>query len=239
MNGRQRGSRAVGSAFAAAVIAATQLVGSGAHGATAAAAVSSPVGGRAATAGYEVSNHDQKVALYTAMRKLWSDHMHWTYATVDAFFHNRAALQPTLDRLLQNQREIGGSFEPFYGPAAANRLTDLLLTHIKLAVPVLQAAQAGDQARLRDAMAAWYANARQIADFLTKLNPRNWPRSATRPIMREHITQTKVYSVDLLKGDYKKSITDFELALRHMLKLSDILAGGIIAQFPDRFRASS
>ncbi|GAA2646273.1 hypothetical protein GCM10010425_64580 [Streptomyces spororaveus] len=53
--------------------------------------------------------------------------------------------------------------------------------------------------------------------------------------MREHIDQTTVSAVDLLKGDYKKSIKDDGLAFDHMMMLSDTLAKGIIAQFPDKF----
>jgi len=52
------------------------------------------------------------VALNGAMRKLWSDHMQWTYATVDAYFNNPDGLQAQLDRLLQNQANIGSAINP-------------------------------------------------------------------------------------------------------------------------------
>ena len=35
--------------------------------------------------------------------------MQWTYATVDAFFHDQKALDPTLQRLLANQDDIGNA----------------------------------------------------------------------------------------------------------------------------------
>lgn len=176
-----------------------------------------------------------EISLYTTMRQLWAQHMEWTYATVDAFFHDQKALKPTLDRLLQNQRDIGAAIVPYYGKAAGDKLTALLLTHIEDAVPVLQAAQAGDSAALNKAINAWYANARQIADLLSSANPANWPRSATQPMLKTHITQTTAYSVDLLKGSYAQSITDYGKAEAHMMMLADTLSKGIIAQFPAKF----
>jgi hypothetical protein len=161
--------------------------------------------------------------------------MEWTYATVDAFFHNQKALQPTLDRLLQNQRDIGAAIVPFYGQTAGDQLTKLLLTHINDAVPVLQAAQAGDTKALNTALDAWYANAKQIADFLSAADPKNWPTSATEPMLKEHITQTTAYAVDLLKGNYAQAIADYGKAEQHMAMLADVLSKGIIAEFPRKF----
>jgi len=174
-------------------------------------------------------------ALAGAMRTLWDQHMEWTYRTVDDFFHNPAAVGPTLDRLLQNQRDIGAAFATYYGHAAGTELTNLLLTHIEEAVPVLQAAQANDSTALATAEAAWFANAKQIADFLSSLNPTNWPSSVTEPMMAEHISQTTTYSVDLLQGNYAQSIVDYDLAESHMDMMADTLTQGIVAQFPKRF----
>jgi hypothetical protein len=180
------------------------------------------------------STNSDAVKLYSTMRQLWSDHMQYTVMTVDAFFHDNSALQPRLNRLLQNQKDLGAAIAPYFGQDAANKLTDLLTTHINQAVPVLTAAKSGDQAALQKAENDWYANAKEIADFLSAANPDNWPASATEPMMKTHIDQTTTYSVDLLKGDYAKSITDYDAAFDHMMSMSDTLAQGISAKFPDK-----
>jgi hypothetical protein len=161
--------------------------------------------------------------------------MQWTYVTVDAFFHNQEGLQAQLDRLLANQTDIGAALAPFYGEEAGNQLTELLTTHINQAVPVLTAAQAGDTAALETALADWYSNAEEIADFVSAANPENWPQSATRPMLEGHIDTTVVYATDLLGGDYTSAIEHFDEASHHMMMLADTLAAGIIAQFPDQF----
>ena len=170
-----------------------------------------------------------------AMRKLWSDHMHWTLATVDAFFNEPKQLETKLNRLLQNQKEIGAAIVPFYGQAAGDKLAKLLTEHIELAVPVLKAAQGNDKATLDAALTNWYKNANDIAGFLSSANPKNWPHTATEPALKMHITHTTEYAVNILKGNYASSITGFEQALNHMLMLADILTEGIAKQFPDKF----
>jgi hypothetical protein len=177
------------------------------------------------------------LALHATMQKLWGDHMQWTYATVDAFFHDANALDPTLQRLLANQDDIGDAIRPFYGDDAGAKLAELLRTHNNEAVPVLKAAQAGDDAALKHALDAWYANAQQVADFLTQANPANWPASATGPAMHMHIEQTTTYAVDLLKGAYATAIQDYGHAFDHMMELADLLADGIVDQFPDKFQS--
>lgn len=185
----------------------------------------------------ELCGKDSKAQqLHTAMQKLWADHMIWTYASVDAFFHNPTALQPSLDRLLQNQKEIGAAIVPIYGQTAGDKLTALLTTHINQAVPVLTAAKSIDKAALDRALADWYANAKEIADFLTAANPKNWPATATEPMMKTHIDQTTAYAVDLLKNDYTNAVKHFDEARQHMVEMGTILASGIIKQFPDKFK---
>ena len=175
-----------------------------------------------------------QITLYSAMRTLWAEHMQWTYDTVVAFSADSAGLNPTIGRILQNQVDIGNAIAPYYGDAAAKQLTDLLTTHIKDAVPVLVAAKAGNTAALETAVAAWYANAQEVGDFLATANP-NWKQADMRDMMKAHITQTIGYATDVLTGDYAKAITDYDVAEAHMVQMADMLSTGIIAQFPNKF----
>ncbi len=168
------------------------------------------------------------------MRKLWSDHMQWTYSTVDAFFNNTDGLNAQLNRLLQNQKDIGAAIVPYYGQAAGDQLAQLLTDHITGAVPVLTAAKEGNNEALTTALNDWYKNAQDIADFLAGANP-NWKQDDMRHMMKMHIEQTTDYSVDLLKKDYDKAIKVFGEANDHMLMMADDLSKGIAKQFPDKF----
>jgi hypothetical protein len=176
-----------------------------------------------------------EAALHAAMRLLWVQHMEWTYATIAAFAADTPGLSATLDRLLANQSDIGEAIKPFYGDEAGNALTELLEAHINGAVPILVSAKAGNTDDLNKAVAAWYANATPIADFLAAANPA-WPEADLEDMMKGHIDQTLDYATAQLQGRYADSITSYGKAEAHMQEMADMLSAGIVEQFPKRFR---
>ena len=185
----------------------------------------------AATAG-----STRQATLHDGMRELWEQHVAWTRLTIVSFAANTPELPATQARLLRNQTDIGNAIKPYYGRAAGNQLTTLLREHITGAVVVLQAAKAGDTAALAAAKDAWYANGREIADFLNAANPRNWPRATLRSMMRTHLDQTIQEAVAQLTGDYAASVRTYDEIEDHILTMADALSSGIVAQFPRRFR---
>ena len=178
----------------------------------------------------------KQVAFHDAMRKLWEDHITWTRLAIVSFAADLPDLPATQARLLRNQTDIGNAVKPFYGRAAGNRLTALLKEHITGAVALLQAAKSGEQAQIEQRTAEWYANGRQIADFLHAANPRHWPRGELRSMMRAHLDQTLDEAVHRLSGDFAADIREYERNQRHILEMADMLSTLIIEQFPLRIR---
>jgi hypothetical protein len=178
----------------------------------------------------------RQAAFHDAMRKLWEDHITWTRLAIVSFAAGLPDLQATEARLLANQVDIGNAIKPYYGRTAGNRLTALLKDHILGAVALLQAAKAGDPAMIQQRSDEWYANGKQIADFLHKANPRHWPRRELRSMMKSHLDQTLDEATHRLQGDYAADIRDYERIHRHILEMADTLSDGIMAQFPRRFR---
>jgi len=176
------------------------------------------------------------IRFHDDMRALWEEHGSWTRMVIVSFVGNLPNLPAAEQVLLHNQVEIGNAVKPYYGRAAGNRLTTLLKTHILGAVDVLVAAKSGDPDRLSHAEAKWYANGRQIADFLHAANPRFLSRAAARQMMKEHLDQVIEQAVDELKADYAGSARAFGPYIQHILDMADMISGGIIRQFPARFR---
>jgi len=175
------------------------------------------------------------LAFHSAMDRLWEDHITWTRMVIVDFAAGLPDLPTAEARLLRNQADIGNAIKPYYGGAAGNQLTKLLRTHILEAVPVLQAAKAGDTRGLKRALDAWYANAHQIAEFLTKANPHNWPLSMTAAMMKKHLALTTAEAVARLKGRWAADVAAYDRVHTEILMMSDMLSSGIIRQFPNRF----
>jgi hypothetical protein len=176
-----------------------------------------------------------QVAFHDQMRKLWEDHVTWTRLAIVTFADGSQGFSATAARLLQNQTDIGNAIAPFYGTDAGQQLSSLLHDHITIAVELLQDAKAGDTAAFEAAKIRWYANANQIADFLSAANPRFWPDATMRAAMKEHLDQTLAEAVDELNGDYAASVSDYEAIHLHILAMADLLSSGIMHQFPARF----
>jgi hypothetical protein len=176
------------------------------------------------------------VAFHDAMRALWEAHGAWTHMVIVSFVGNLPNLTAEEKVLLQNQVEIGNAVKPYYGRAAGDKLTKLLKEHILGAVNVLVAAKSGDKTKLANAEAAWFANGRQVADFLHAADPRFLSRSAARKMMNVHLNQVIQQGVDELTGDYAADARAFGPYIRHIVDMADMISGGIIRQFPARFR---
>jgi hypothetical protein len=175
---------------------------------------------------------------HDAMRKLWEDHVFWTRL----FIVSKATLpedlpdlQATTDRLLANQVDIGDAIKPFYGEEAGNQLTQLLHDHIVTAADLVTAAKAADSAAVETASQAWYANADQIAEFLSSANPDNWPLEMTRAMMKDHLDLTLEEATAQLEGRYEDAVEAFDTVNNQILAMADMLSDGIVAQFPDHF----
>src|SRR4026209_1857901 len=114
------------------------------------------------------------ISLHQDMRKLWTDHVVWTRDYIVAAVADAPDQQAAAGRLMKNQEDIGAAVASFYGQAAGAKLTELLKSHISIAVDLIKAAKSGDAAGKETADKAWHRNADEIADFLSKANP-NWP----------------------------------------------------------------
>jgi hypothetical protein len=174
-------------------------------------------------------------AFQDEMRKLWEDHVTWTRLAIVSFVDDLDDLQPTVDRLLRNQSDIGAAIQPFYGKKAANRLTALLEGHINGAVELLTAAKAGDTGAVERERAEWYRNGNQIAGFLSAANRENWPRKVMRSMMRKHLDDTLLEATQRLEGNHVAEVKTYDRIHDHILEMADTLSGGIIAQFPQKF----
>lgn len=179
---------------------------------------------------------DKQFAFRSAMRKLWEDHITWTRLYIVSVAAELPDKDTTAQRLLRNQKDIGDAVKPFYGQAAGDKLTTLLREHILGAAALLAAAKAGDTAKVNVASRRWYANADDIATFLSSANPENWPLVEMKKMMREHLDLTLGEATARLKGDWTADIAAYDKVHAQILGMADMLSAGIIRQFAAKFR---
>ncbi len=172
--------------------------------------------------------------LHDAMRKLWSDHVVWTRLYIIAAAANDPSASTASARLLRNQEDIGNAIVPYYGASAGARLTDLLKQHILIAVDLVSAAKAGDNAKVADADRRWHANADQLATFLSGANP-NWPKATVLAMLNQHLALTTQEATARLQSRWSDDASTFDSIFSQILTMADALSDGIVKQFPARF----
>lgn len=170
-----------------------------------------------------------------AVRKLWEDHIIWTRVYIISALAGLPEADAAAQRLLQNQADIGNAIKPFYGDQAGDRLTALLKDHILIAADLLAAAKSGDNVKFEDANKRWHENADQIAVFLNSANPDQWPLSEMKAMMNDHLDLTLHEAVARLNQDWQADVAAYDQIHQQILHMADMLADGIIEQFPKNF----
>jgi hypothetical protein len=171
--------------------------------------------------------------LRDTMRKLWADHVIWTRGYIVAAVADDPSAEAASKRLLKNQEDIGQAIVPFYGAEAGAKLTELLKQHILIAVDLVGAAKAGDQANQTEADKKWHGNAEQIATFLSGANP-NWPKPALLEMLNQHLALTTDEAVARLQKKWDHDVETFDKIFEQAMMMADALSDGIAKQFPNK-----
>lgn len=174
------------------------------------------------------------VELKTSMRKLWVEHVGWTRNVILCLVDGTPGTEQAVNRLLQNQVDIGNAIKPYYGEAGGKKLTELLYAHISISTEVVKAAKAEDAIAFDEANKKWYANADQISEFLSKTNP-NWALADLKLMMNEHLKLTTDEATQRINKDYDADVLAYDKVHNGILKMSDMIADGITKQFPEKF----
>jgi hypothetical protein len=179
-------------------------------------------------------NQTKVTELRIALYNLWVEHVVYTrqYTVAAAGDHPDASF--AAERLMKNQEDIGNAIKQFYGEQAGNQLTSQLKDHILIAVDLLEAAKAGNSTAVEENERKWYANADEIATFLSEANP-NWTKEDLLNMLNEHLSLTKTEAVARLTGDYATDVTTFDALYQHAVSMADEFTVGIVNQFPERF----
>src|SRR5713226_4182043 len=170
------------------------------------------------------------------MRRLWTDDVIWTRQYIVEAVAGAPDAQATAERLLKNQEDIGNAIVPFYGEEMGGSLTDLLKSHVLIAVDLVNAAIVDDEQQFRRQERRWNDNAGEIAAFLSETNP-CWPVKDVQDLLSRELSFTKRELGARFEEDWERDIQSFDDMLTEILTMADALSEGLVSQFPDRFDA--
>lgn len=167
--------------------------------------------------------------LQAALRQLWHGHVVQTRAYAMAVHaHRDADAKRAADGVVANAGQIADAVAGFYGPAAGQRMLQLLAGHWGA---VKAMTDARDAAARQQAMTALTANAGEIARFLSGANP-YLSENAVLGLLMAHGGHHAAQIQQIMAGDIKAEAATWKTMQAHMDTIADALAGAIARQFP-------
>lgn len=171
-----------------------------------------------------------QIELINTFRKLWEQHVMWTRSFLISAAANLGDLEPVTNRLLRNPTDFAKVLSKYYGEEKARRFESLLTEHIVIAASIVNAAKAGNTDMVNEERKKWYANADQIAEFLSSLNP-YWSRTEWQMMLYDHLKLLEVEVVERLQGQFAKDVAQYDIIEDQALMMGDLMASGIKKQF--------
>jgi len=164
-------------------------------------------------------------------RMLWGEHVLWTRMVIIGIINELPELQNSTERLLRNATDFANALRPFYGDEVAQTFENLFRQHITIAAELVEAAKMGDSAQVDSIWQSWVDNANQIAEFLNSINP-YWSADDWSAMMQEHLELLGENVMLLLEGNFTESINGFDEIQAQAMEMADMMAEGIVMQFP-------
>lgn len=171
-----------------------------------------------------------RAQLSETIRRLWIEHVLWTRFFIVSTAFTLADLPFVTQRLLQNPKDFARLLCPLYGEQKAKKFERLFTEHLLIAAQLVNAAKAGDNAEVERQRKKWYANAESIARFFACINP-FWCERRWKKLLFDHLRMTENEAVQILSGEYERSIAQYDEIQAQALKMADVMTCGIIRQF--------
>ena len=183
----------------------------------------------------EDANPARVTEMQQTLRDLWVGHIFWVRHVVSNIATNDPDERDAAEKeVVTNTKQIAQTMTPFYGEAASEQFYRLLDGNIGAVEEYSKATIAGNKQQQDAALAHLAANADEIADFLSQLNPylqRDTVRSLVATHGAHHVLQINQYKAK----DYAPLGATWPMMRQHIYVIADTLTTALVKQFPSKF----
>ena len=170
----------------------------------------------------------QQIGLINELRMLWSS-MSCGRSFIISTVSGLGDLDAVTARLLRNPDDFTRLLRKFYGQKTTDAFRELFTQHLLIAADLVKAAKAGNSSAAMTARQRWYANAEDMAKFLSNINP-SWSESRWKRMLFDHLRMTEDEAVLRLNRRYAEDIENYDRIEGQALEMADYMAQGIINQ---------
>lgn len=171
----------------------------------------------------------------SVMRLLWQQHISWARMVMVSLAYDLPDADAVIDQLLQNPVHMGDMLRPLYGDYIADQYTALVTEHLELAAELITTTMADDKEGAMAVEKAWYANADQITELLSSINP-YLPKEEFREMFYSHLKLTKKEALAVINKNFKEDIETFDMLAMEAMEMADIISDAIVKQYAGFFK---
>ena len=176
------------------------------------------------------------VELRLALRDLWQGHIFWVRNVVLLTkLGDKEGAKVAEEQVVQDAKDIASSVVPYYGKEAGDKLFTLLAGHYGAVKDSMNAVYSGNKQAENVAMGKMTKNADEIATFLSSANPKNWSKEALVSALAAHAGFHMAQIGQINTKDFSAEAKTWAAMKKQVNEIADVLANGIIKQFPQRF----
>lgn len=176
------------------------------------------------------------VELRLALRSLWGDHIFWVRNEVlTTKLGDKEAAKVADEQVVQNAKDIANAIVPYYGKEAGDKLFTLLAGHYTAIKDYMNASFSSNKGAMDAAKDKMLKNADEIATFLNSANPKNWPKEALVSALDAHGGYHMAQISQINAKNFSAEAKTWEAMRDQVYQIADVLASGIVKQFPQRF----
>jgi len=173
--------------------------------------------------------------LRATLVSLGTEHMDLTYGAVSSALQGSESAAADGADLNKNGTDLGAAVGSIYGKDAETTFNTVWQLHLDEFVNYAVASSKKDEAGMKKALATIDSDyTKPLAAYLAKANP-NLPEDVLYSGLKTHVDMTAVMIKAQADGDYKKATEQRDKGVTHLEGLFSTLAGGIVAQFPEKF----
>lgn len=160
------------------------------------------------------------------VRKLFTEHAVYTKFFIESALYNLPDVDIITKRLLQNQIDIGQSIGKFVGSLQGDKLAKLLTDHILLAASAITASKTNDKT-LDQKIKELFKNSKQVAKFLSNLNPSILPFNEILKMFNQHNQYVLDITTLNLQKNFKQEYITYDKYYEHMLMMADLITDAL------------
>ncbi len=173
---------------------------------------------------------DLRVGLNNALQ----EHVNLAGVTLRNVYLEAPDTDASVAALDENSKEVASLVGSVYGEDAEKSFLDLWRQHINFFANYTVGARDDDQTAMDQAKEDLAGYGEAASNFFASANP-NLPKEAVMPLLLDHRNKVLTVIDTLDSGDLDGTYVALTAAANQVKDIADALAGGIEAQYPDKF----